>query len=156
MAIRSVPPFLSLGLYVPVTAELYSAFVASVPPPDPLSPELSLPPQAARLKATAALTAVAVVMRFHLIFCCTPFFVRARLPGWREVLSRSRVEGIAQPVTEQVEGQHRDEDGEAGRDHVERRDLVPIRRDGQHVAPAGRRRPDSDAQVRQTRLEQHV
>src|SRR5215831_19672565 len=69
-----------------------------------------------------------------------------------------RIERIAQPVTEQVEGHHGEEDGQARNDHVHRVDRVVAVADRvlHHPAPARRGRDDADAEIGQRRLEQNV
>src|SRR5262245_62145015 len=68
--------------------------------------------------------------------------------------SAVRVERIAEAVADQVHGEHRDEDREAGRDPVpgivaQDEQLLRV---VEHVAPGGLRRPNPDAEVGQGRL----
>src|SRR5580693_294154 len=69
-----------------------------------------------------------------------------------------RVKSISQSVSEQVEGQYRDEDGQPRKDHVHRVDRVEAIADRvrQHPTPARLRRDDANPEVGQPRLEQDV
>ncbi|KMS64599.1 hypothetical protein BVRB_018640, partial [Beta vulgaris subsp. vulgaris] len=66
-----------------------------------------------------------------------------------------RVERIAQPVAEQVEGQHRHQDGETGESHdpIGAVDILP--RIGQHGAPFRSRRLGAEAEEAERRRIQH-
>src|SRR5438045_788224 len=63
-----------------------------------------------------------------------------------------RVEGVAQTVTEEPVGEHRQEDAEDRGDRqvrVAAEELLPL---AHHAAPRGLRRPDADADEREERL----
>ena len=65
------------------------------------------------------------------------------------------IEDVADAVPQQVEGDHRNEDGQAGIDHQPRRRLDIAASLGEHVAPFRRRRLDAEAQERQAGNAQH-
>src|SRR5215467_12849904 len=69
-------------------------------------------------------------------------------------LDNSRIQCVAQPVAEQVEAQHGDEDGQAGErgDPPGRGQELPTLDD--HVAPARQRRLSPEPEVAQARLDQ--
>src|SRR5262245_2957047 len=69
--------------------------------------------------------------------------------------SERRVEHVAQPVAEEIEAKHGDEDRDAwkGRHPPRRGEELSAFHD--HVAPAGRRRLDAEAQVGETRLDEN-
>src|SRR5438128_9859247 len=75
-------------------------------------------------------------------------------PVSRRVASQRRIRRVAQPVAEQIEPQHRDEDGEPGerRDPPGRGQELPALDD--HVAPARQRRPGAEPKIAQARLDQ--
>src|SRR5262249_29490446 len=70
-------------------------------------------------------------------------------------LDNSRIRCVAQPVAEQVEAQHGDEDGQAGErgDPPGRGQELPALDD--HVAPARQRRLSPETEVAQGRLDQN-
>src|SRR5215213_10314726 len=55
----------------------------------------------------------------------------------REKLPQARVEGIAEAVTEEVEGQHGDENGDPGEEAEPRRVSQVLAARGEHHAPVG-------------------
>src|SRR5215470_9523865 len=72
----------------------------------------------------------------------------------RRAAAQGRIRGVAQPVAEQVESQHRDEDGEPGegRDPPGRgQELAAL---DHHVAPARQRRLGAEPKIAQPRLDQ--
>src|SRR5262249_43301478 len=90
MAIRRVPPFWSLGLNSLPLAASNAALVEPLPPPLLFPLPLLFPPQAARLSAATALTAMAVVMRFLLIVLLHPFYREPEAPWMESVRQRDR------------------------------------------------------------------
>src|SRR3954463_7092560 len=71
-------------------------------------------------------------------------------------LSAARVERVLQPVAHQVEGEHGEQQGEPGEQHVPPRIGELARRLGDHRAPRRCRPLHADAEERQRRLEQDV
>src|SRR5947207_15825147 len=71
-------------------------------------------------------------------------------------LRTPRVERVAQSISKQVEGEHRQQQRGAREDHVPPRRVEDRRCRGDHLAPARRRRSHADAQERQRGLEQDV
>src|SRR5690242_12720772 len=132
---RIVPPVASDGLCTPFTSAAWP------PEPPPLPPEplpvVLGPPQATTVIAATAPSATAVSRRVLLI-CTFP---------WGS--SRPGVEGVAQPVTEQVERQHGREDRQTREEHEVRVDLIPVRGVGEHAAPGGGGRADTDPEERE-------
>src|SRR6185369_15749488 len=74
---------------------------------------------------------------------CTPFASAALPPPLPDPPEEATLPP-PQAATEQVEGQHRHEDRQAGEHHEIGRDLEPVRGVGEHAAPTGRRRADPD------------
>src|SRR4051794_12672744 len=143
-----VPPFLSEALYTLVRAALNSGLL-----PELVSEPESLVPPHAAVSASDS-TAVLVTSTLDLRFTCS------NLPGGTARVRATsapalRIEGVTQPIAEQVESQHCDEDGHAREEH-EVPDRVEPGRFREHAAPAGRRRADAHAEERQRRLEQDV
>src|SRR5271165_1567839 len=144
----STPPFLPpssgcvSGLWNPL--ELSAALE-----PDPLElVELVLElldPQADSASASAAVSAtppVALIAFMCCLLCCV------RCPDGHSPFSSNipRVEGILQPIAQQVEGQHREQQRQAGEGHVPPRGVEDRRRRGDHLPPARGRRADADAE----------
>src|SRR5688500_6638109 len=67
---------------------------------------------------------------------------------------RARVERVAQPVADDVEGQHREHDGGAGKERDPRRQRQELLALVQDRSPRRQRRLHADPEVRQRRLEQ--
>src|SRR5215475_12483042 len=117
-----VPPLWVEGLTTWLTAALYPADVG-------LGEGLPPLPQAASTSAVIPLNAASpMVLRLLMRgnASCSCFSVSARLVVSAHAgrLPASRVERVAQPVAEEVEGQHGDEDGKARDDHEHRVDRV--------------------------------
>src|SRR5207302_9385263 len=108
-------------------------------------PELELeppPPQPAATKASAPAAMPATTKLCRLIHppsCRCPW-----------------VEGVGDSVAEQVEREHREEQRAAREGEVPPRRAVDGSRVGEHLPPAGSRRLDADAEIRQCSLEQDV
>src|SRR3954453_11541080 len=149
---RMVPPVASDGLCTPFASAAWPPEPPPLPPrprtpptPPPAPPPVVPgPPQATTVIAATAPSATAVSRRVLLI-CTFP---------WGS--SRPGVEGVAQPVTEQVERQHGREDRQTREEHEVRVDLVPVRGVGEHAAPGRGRGPDADPEEGERRLEQDV
>src|SRR5690349_18670171 len=159
---RSVPPLASDGLTTFWTPAL-KAFAppAALPPPlllllvvEPPDP----PPHAASPRAATAARLIAADVRVLLIrFFPISLTVSGGTGGAAPDRSAGPgVEGVAQAVAEEVEGQDGDEDGQAGRQHEPRVDLVPARGRAEHPAPRRRRRLDAHPEEGQGRLEEDV
>src|SRR5213593_2128263 len=101
---------------------------------------LPLPPQPAAARATAA----APIANTGLML---PPCLSLRHP---------RVERVADPVPEQVERQHGEQERGAGEREEPPRAVEDRRRLRDHLAPARLRRVDADAEERERRLEQDV
>src|SRR4051794_36974646 len=131
LAILSVPPFLSEGLTTPVDAALkpdapFGPLVGllDVPPPPPQADSTSA--KAAELATNALVFNLTgfpslwgTVARRANRRGCTSGGVRVVRPAVRLPAGLAvgpRVEGVPQPVTEQVERQHSDEDRQSGND----------------------------------------
>src|SRR6187551_3529024 len=130
-AIVMTPPFSSEGLSTEVTAALNS----DVPPPPLPLPSPSSdepPPQAARINTVVAVAATAPQLRCLFILLrlsVVELSFRMELVGRTCLAATTRssstgIEGIAQAVSEEVEGQHGDEDRDTGDQHEHRVRLV--------------------------------
>ena len=62
-----------------------------------------------------------------------------------------RVQSVLQAIAQQVEGEHRQQQRDAGKDHVPPGGVEDRRRRGDHLPPAGGRRADADAEEREAR-----
>src|SRR5215475_14664828 len=130
-----VPPVLVDGLTVLV--------IAALNPPDVgLGEGLPPLPQAASTSAVIPLNAASpmvlrLLMRGNASCSCFSVSTRLVVSAHGGRLPASRVERVAQPVTEEVEGQHGDEDRKAWDDHEHRVDrVVPAAyRVREHPAP---------------------
>ncbi len=76
---------------------------------------------------------------------------RRRSRPWAPSAAVSRVEPVAQPVPEDVEGEDQERDGDARRDDEMRRDLDELAARGEHRAPFGGRRPNAEAEEAERR-----
>src|SRR5690606_33286514 len=72
-------------------------------------------------------------------------FSIAFTPDTPSRLALARIERLANPVAEQVEGEHRQHDGESRIQHDPRRAVEIVAPRGQHGAPLGRRRLGAEA-----------
>src|SRR5215217_9134511 len=107
--------------------------VDELPPPPPSS---SSPPQAARPTVSARRAAATSANQFFDLMHPS-FRIAYRGRGWGISPARPRVEGVLQAVAQQVEGQDRDQQGQAGEEHVPPRGVEDRRGVGDHRAPAG-------------------
>src|SRR5262245_12712239 len=64
------------------------------------------------------------------------------------------IEPVAQPVPEYIEGDDQQRDGDAGRDDHVGRDLDELAASGEHRAPLGRWRPDTQAEKPERRADE--
>src|SRR5690606_10743415 len=70
----------------------------------------------------------------------------------RRLAVQVRVEGVADAVAEEVEGEHGDEDRRAGRDRHPPGVLEKVLAEGEHLPPAWGRRLHAEAEEREGRL----
>src|SRR3954453_595632 len=150
---RKVPPLAVDGLNTLSTPAL-KPVAADPEEVEELELLVEPPPQAASPRLAAAGTASAAAVRVLLIWV-------SHSPSGTVELLRGRsagpgVEGVAQAVTEEVEGEHGEEDGQSGRHHEPRVDLVPAGGGAEHAAPRRGGRLDADAEERQGGLEEDV
>src|SRR5919108_4889341 len=88
------------------------------------APDDPAPPHAAATPATSTATATTDVLRTDIA------------PPWVERSCGSGVEGVADPVSEQVEGEHGEQEGEPGENEEPPGGGEDRRRLGEHRAPA--------------------
>src|SRR4051794_26442991 len=100
--------------------------------------------------------------RFSLLHCLKPITkaplsrARGRGRGWGQNPSpQPRIERITQTVTEQVEAEDGDRDGDAGKDRHPRRGFEEAVAAIEHRAPGGRGRLIAQPEIRQGRLRQY-
>src|ERR1044071_10505192 len=121
------------------------ALLYPAPEAEPPDPE----PQAASPRLRAAPTAVASNPRWSREF-------RSLIGAALLSAGGFRVEGVAQPVAEQVEREHGDADSQAGHEHEPGDGLIDRDGGGEPLSPGRGRRVNAHPEVVQRRLEQDV
>src|ERR1035441_1141846 len=144
----SVPPFLP-----PVRSAVLGVLTPAATPA-PLLAEfelLLLEPHAASAIASIPASAATVIVLSDLMGASSALSFRLPVsPGgpW--------VQSVLQSVAEQVEREHGQQQGKAREGHLPPSGVEDRRRRGDHLAPAGGRRTDADAEERQRSLQQDV
>src|SRR5579864_8552244 len=142
---RTLPPTILPGR----CSRMMLSAVTDLPQPDsPTMPSVS-PGFSSKETPSTALTMPSLVAKT----VCRSWTSSRGAANWTSLL-QARVEGVAGGVAEQVRGEHGDEDRHAGDDHeVDRVEEVALRV-AEHVAPAGSRRLDAQAEEVERRLDE--